>query len=380
MSTDKKRGGNFMGLLRAFKDVVETVNDIKQSDLEAKTAELINVKLAALGDDTENPEVRKEAGEIIIAFFNTQNFSKATEYAGQLATIFGKEFTYFYLPLAQYLADLKNCTFNAAAFDYKQKKLSKSLISANKMMEGITVDASNIESVVESISNFIKDREDYLNKQITCDMDRERNGKIISYLHCESSSIFVYKCIAETLSSYKKLTFCQNPEIKNSEYAIPGPSRTPPGVRFIFMHKMSNLDDAEALFSLFNLINEYGQEKKNTVSVKAGELGASACSVKINLNNGIAFLAKTCKIKLIFSGKKNRQLIVSGKLNLKKYPELLERAKSFSYWKIAEGKPIIQLDFQLKKEEFIQNINKIPDILKAINSENSEIINALSKK
>ena len=68
------------------------------------------------------------------------------------------------MPLAQYLADLKNCTFNAAAFDYKQKKLSKSLISANKMMEGITVDASNIESVVESISNFFKDREDYLNK------------------------------------------------------------------------------------------------------------------------------------------------------------------------------------------------------------------------
>lgn len=380
MSTDKKRGGNFMGLLRAFQDVVETVNDIKQSNLEAKTAELINVKLAALGDDKENPEVRKEAGEIIIAFFNTQNFSKATEYAGQLATIFGKEFTYFYLPLAQYLDELKKNTFNAAAFDHKQKKLSKSLISANKMMEGITVDASNIESVVESISNFIKDREDYLNKQIICDMDREPIGKIISYLHFESSSIFVYKCIAETVSSYKKLTFYKNPEIKNSEYAIPGPSRTPLGFRFIFMQQMSNLDDAEALFSLFNLINEYGQEKKNTVSVKAGEFGASACSVKINLNNGIAFLAKTCKIKLIFGGKKNRQLIVSGKLNLKKYPELLERAKSFSYWKIAEGKPIIQLDFQLKKEEFIQNINKIPDILKAINSENSEIINALSKK
>ena len=288
------------------------------------------------------------------------------------------------MPLAQYLDELKNCTVNASAFDHKEKKLSKSLISANKMMEGITVDASNIESVVESISNFIKDREDYLNKLIEKDefsaISKERNGKLISYLHFESSSIFVYKCIAETLSSYKKLTFYKNPEIKNSEYAIPGPSRTPLGFRFIFMKIMSNLDDAEALFSLFNLINEYGQEKKNTVSVKAGEFGASACSVKINLNNGIAFLAKTCKIKLIFSGKKNRQLVVSGKLNLKKYPELLERAKSFSYWKIAEGKPIIQLDFQLKKEEFIQNINKIPDIVKAINSENSEIINALSKK
>ena len=393
MSTDKKRGGNFMGLLRAFQDVVETVNDIKQSNLEAKTAELINVKLAALGDDTENPEVRKEAGEIIIALFNTQNFSKATEYAEQLATIFGKEFTYFYLPVAQHLHELKKCTVNVIAFEnHKQKKLSNSLISANKRMEGITVDASNIESVVESISNFIKDREDYLNKIIEKDRgtsdikhvlkgdtSADRVGELISYLHFESSSIFVYKCVAETLSSYKKLTFRKNPEIKNSEYAIPGPSRTPLDIRFIFMQQMSNLDDAEALFSLFNLINEYGQEKKNTVSVNAGVFGG-ACSVKINLNNGIAFLAKTCKIKLIFSGKKNRQLIVSGKLNLKKYPELLERAKSFSYWKIAEGKPNIQLDFQLKKEEFIQNINKIPDILKAINSENSEIINALSKK
>jgi len=383
-----------MGIFSAISDVAESVNGIRESIADAKTAELVKQQYEALGSDSENPETRKQAGDIIVNLLNAQKFDTAVTHAEQLSTIFGKEFTYFYLPVAAFLDDLERCSRSVMAYDNnKKKKLAQSLVSANEKMNGFTVDKSILTSIAGAVKNFIEGREhrllkgvrgnngDTVKDYLKGDTAGDRVNKVINYIKEQSSSVFVYKCFAENLGSYREFGhFYVNPELKKTQYAIPGPAKSNPDTRFGFMRRLSSLQDGDALLSLINLINGYSSDKKNRVSVKSGEWGAPSCSAKINLNDKLGFLAKTCNITLKFSGKKNRQLIISGKVNVKNKPELLEKAKSFKYWKVLEEKPVLQIDIRLKNEEFVQKFEEIPEIAKAVDAENAEIKAVLTAK
>ena len=334
--------------------------------------------------DKNDPQARISAGNTIIVLLESNEFSEAEESARNFSGIFGEEFLYFYLPISIFFKKLKNTTGDIHDLEKSEDfKFGINLVSAaSRMPPNFALTEEQVQGLVRAINNLKNNQKNehktryalYERTNSTQQLDEFKQIK--KHLVDGCSAIFVYKCVAENFAVYKEFKeFSTGLGLNNDDYAIPGPKTASPSSEFSFMKSLTDKSDATSLFSVYNLIYSYQNEQKNKVSVDDSD-----CAATINLNNGFWIFAKTCKIQFSFTGKDSRNFTIKGKINLKKYPELLEKAKSFSLWKVAEGKPVITVNFSLQNDEFKQKISEISEIVKTINTENDEIKSVLTAK
>jgi len=334
--------------------------------------------------DKNDPQARISAGNTIIVLLESNEFSEAEESARNFSGIFGEEFLYFYLPISIFFKKLKNTTRDIHDLENGEDfKFGINLVSAaSRMPPNFALTEEQVQGLVSAINNLKKNQKNEqkprhdLYQRTESTKQLEELKQINKHLIAGCSAIFVYKCVAENFAIYKEFKdFSTGLGLNNDDYAIPGPKTASPSSKFSFMKSLTDKSDATGLFSVYNLICSYQNEQKNKVSV-----GDSDCAATIHLNNGFWIFAKTCKIQFSFTGKDSRNFTIKGKINLKKYPELLEKAKSFSLWKVVEGKPVITVNFSLQNDEFKQKMSEISEIVKTIDTENDEIKSVLTAK
>jgi len=347
---------------------------------ESKT----EINVVNVHEDKNDPQARKIAENAVIQLLESNEFSAASETAQKYAGAFGDEFIYFYLPVSNFFKKLRNTTLDIYDLENGEDfKFAADLAGASKKMpNNFELTEEQAQQLVNAINKLKKNQKNE-HKSIYNLYKRTKSNKrlnemkqIEKHLLDGCSALFVYKCVAENFSSYKGFkNFQVGLGLTEKDFAFPGPDKSNASSKFSFMTSLSEMPDAKGLFAVYKLICSYQTEKKNTVSV-----GGGLCSASINLNNGFLFFAKSCKIRLSFSGERTRLFSIKGKINLKKYPELLEKAKTFKLWKPIDGKPEIKVDFSFKNEEFKQKMNEISEITKTIDAENAEIKSVLTAK
>lgn len=370
-----------MGLISFIKDVHNDISDMKISSI-------VENLMKEIEEDPKNPESRKKIAEIINTYLAAQKTSEAQEIAEKFAALFGVEFLHFFMPVCAIMNYLDGATYNASQFDRKYNpKACNALVTSARKMDDETVDPELVTNLLKAVLDFKEARIDFLRKGVrnsqgdglkeflNSDTASDRTQKLIRHIDEVISSLFVYKCVAYNKEAYNLIgSFSLNQKIKKNDYAIPGPAKATVQSRFTFMQNLSYLEDFDELFAIYALICGYQAEKGNKVSVSS-----KGCKATVKLSPGL--LAKKCSITFKFSGKKHRQFILSGKIDLKKKPDLLDKSSSFKLWKISEKKPsLLVLDYKLKDAEFFEKRNEIQSVTSNLNSENKTIFEALSAK
>lgn len=347
---------------------------------ESKT----EINVVNVHEDKNDPQARKIAGNAVMQLLESNEFSAASETAQKYAGAFGDEFIYFYLPVSNFFKKLKNTTRDIYDLENGEDfKFGADLAEASKKIPAdFELTEEQAQQLVNAINKLKKNQKNEHKSKYELYRKTKSNKQLGEMKQIEKhlldgcSALFVYKCVAENFASYKGFkNFQIGLGLTEKDFAFPGPDKSNASSKFSFMESLSKMPDAKGLFAVYKLICSYQTEKKNTISV-----GGGLCSASINLNNGFLFFAKSCKIRLSFSGERTRLFSIKGKINLKKYPELLEKAKYFKFWKPLDGKNAINVDFSLKNEEFKQKMNEIPEITKTIDAENAEIKSVLTAK